>query len=234
MQMSNLKVPISLGELIDKITILRIKSNKINSNEAQKNIRSELEKLEHILNTKISVNTNLKNFEIKLSKINQTLWDIEDQLREKEREKKFDKNFISLARMVYYKNDERAKIKRMINKSFGSELIEEKSLSTTEKIRIISIDNSEYLLISNKGKKSSFITLDKNYSTNQKKVLPNVKYNNNSKLQSGLNLKATNSKILVESIRNFFPHLEVLRKKLIIFIYMTIGNGMRMKSIKLY
>ena len=127
MQMSNLKVPISLGELIDKITILRIKSNKINSNEAQKNIRLELEKLEHILNTKISINNNLKNFEIKLSKINQTLWDIEDQLREKEREKKFDKKFISLARMVYYKNDERAKIKRMINKNFGSELIEEKS-----------------------------------------------------------------------------------------------------------
>ena len=90
MQMRNLKVPISLGELIDKITILRIKSNKINSNEAQKNIRSELEKLEHILNTKMSINTNLKNFEIKLSKINQSLWDIEDQLREKEREKKFE------------------------------------------------------------------------------------------------------------------------------------------------
>ena len=125
--MRNLKAPISLGELIDKITILRIKSNKINSNEAQKNIRLELEKLEHILNTKMSINTNLKNFEIKLSKINQTLWDIEDQLREKEREKKFDKKFISLARMVYYKNDERAKIKRMINKNFGSELIEEKS-----------------------------------------------------------------------------------------------------------
>ena len=127
MQMSNLKIPISLGELIDKITILRIKSNKINSNEAQKNIRLELEKLEHILNETMSINTNLKNFEIKLSKINQSLWDIEDQLREKEREKKFDKKFISLARMVYYKNDERAKIKRMINKNFGSELIEEKS-----------------------------------------------------------------------------------------------------------
>ena len=127
MQISNVKIPISLGELIDKITILKIKSNKINSNEAQKNIRLELEKLEYILNTKISININLKNFEIKLSKINQTLWDIEDQLREKEKEKKFDKKFISLARMVYYKNDERAKIKRMINKSFGSELIEEKS-----------------------------------------------------------------------------------------------------------
>ena len=125
--MSNLKAPISLGELIDKITILRIKSNKINSNEAQKNIRLELEKLEHILNTKMSIKTNLKNFEIKLSKVNQSLWDIEDQLREKEKEKKFDKKFISLARMVYYKNDERAKIKRMINKNFGSELIEEKS-----------------------------------------------------------------------------------------------------------
>ena len=127
MQMSNLKIPISLGELIDKITILRIKSNKINSNEAQKNIKLELEKLEHILNKTMLINTNLKNFEIKLSKINLSLWDIEDQLREKEREKKFDKKFISLARMVYYKNDERAKIKKMINKSFGSELIEEKS-----------------------------------------------------------------------------------------------------------
>ena len=74
-------------------------------------------------------------------------------------------------------------------------LIEEKSLSTTEKIRIISIDNSEYLLISNKGKKSSFITLDKNYNTNQKRTLPNVKYIHNSKLQPGLNLKATSSKI---------------------------------------
>ena len=127
MQMSNLKVPISLGELIDKITILRIKFNKINSNEAQKNIRLELEKLEHILNETMLINTNLKDFEIKLSKINQSLWDIEDQLRKKEKDKKFDKKFVSLARMVYYKNDERAKIKRMINKSFGSEIIEEKS-----------------------------------------------------------------------------------------------------------
>ena len=127
MQMRNLKVPISIGELIDKITILRIKFNKIKSNEAQKNIRLELEILEHILKETISINTNLKNFEIELSNINRSLWDIEDQLREKEKEKKFDKKFISLARMVYYKNDERAKIKRMINKNFGSELIEEKS-----------------------------------------------------------------------------------------------------------
>ena len=127
MQMRNLKVPISLGELIDKITILRIKFNKINSNEAQKNISLELEKLEQILNKTMLIDSNLKNFEIKLSKINQSLWDIEDHLREKEKAKKFDKKFISLARMVYYKNDERAKIKRMINKSFGSELIEEKS-----------------------------------------------------------------------------------------------------------
>ena len=125
--MRNLKVPISLGELIDKITILRIKFNKINSNEAQKNIRLELEKLEQILNKTMLIDSNLKNFEIKLSNINQSLWDIEDELREKEKEKNFDKKFISLARMVYFKNDERAKIKRMINKSFGSEIVEEKS-----------------------------------------------------------------------------------------------------------
>ena len=127
MQMRNLKVPISLGELIDKITILRIKFNKINSNEAQKNIRLELEKLEQVRNNSMSIDTNLKKFEKILSNINESLWDIEDQLREKEKEKNFDKKFISLARMVYFKNDERAKIKRIINKSFGSELIEEKS-----------------------------------------------------------------------------------------------------------
>jgi len=75
------------------------------------------------------------------------------------------------------------------------QLIEEKSLSTTEKIRIISIDNSEYLLISNKGKKSSFITLDKNYSTNQERALTSIKYNRNPKLKSGLNSNTTNSKI---------------------------------------
>ena len=125
--MRNLKIPISLGELIDKITILRIKFEKINSNEAQKNISLELEKLQQVLNNTKVIDTNLKNFEIKLSKINKTLWVIEDKLREKEKEKKFDKKFISLARLVYHKNDERAKIKRKINKSFGSELIEEKS-----------------------------------------------------------------------------------------------------------
>ena len=127
--MRNLKVPISLGELIDKITILRIKLSKINSSEAQKNISLELEKLHQVLNETKIIDTNLKNFEIKLSKINKSLWVIEDKLREKEKEKKFDKNFISLARLVYHKNDERAKIKRMINKSFGSEIIEEKSYS---------------------------------------------------------------------------------------------------------
>ena len=125
--MRNLLIPISLGELIDKITILRIKFEKINSISARKNISLELEKLQKVLSDTIESSVKLKKFEIKLSKINQALWDVEDQLREKEKEKKFDKKFISLARMVYYKNDERAKIKRMINKSFGSELIEEKS-----------------------------------------------------------------------------------------------------------
>ena len=125
--MRNLNIPISLGELIDKITILRIKLNKINSSEAQKNISLELEQLQKVLNSTKVVDANLKNFEIKLSKINKSLWVIEDKIREKEKEKNFDKKFISLARLVYHKNDERAKIKRMINESFGSELIEEKS-----------------------------------------------------------------------------------------------------------
>ena len=72
-------------------------------------------------------------------------------------------------------------------------LIEEKSLSTTEKIRIISIDNSEYLLISNKGKKSSIIALDKNSSNNQKRALLNSNYNNDSKLEPKMNLKVPSS-----------------------------------------
>ena len=127
--MRNLVIPISLGELIDKITILRIKFEKINSISARKNISLELEKLQKVLSGTVESSAKLKKFEIKLSKINQALWEVEDQLREKEKEKKFDKKFISLARLVYYKNDERAKIKRIINKNFCSELIEEKSYS---------------------------------------------------------------------------------------------------------
>ena len=73
------------------------------------------------------------------------------------------------------------------------QLIEEKSLSTTEKIRIISIDNSEYLLISNRGKKSSIIALDKNSSNNQKRALLNSNYNNDSKLEPKMNLKVPSS-----------------------------------------
>ena len=74
------------------------------------------------------------------------------------------------------------------------QVIEEKALSTTEKIRIISIDNSEFILISNKGKKSSFTTLDKNTNKNEKSLLPNSNFNNNSKLEPRLNSKVANSK----------------------------------------
>ena len=128
--MNNLKIPISLGELIDKITILKIKYEKINSLKSKRNVCFELEKLEQVLNKKLEYNLTLKKLEIKLSKINETLWEIENKLREKEKEKKFDKKFIFLARMVYLKNDERAKIKRKINTNFGSEITEEKFYSS--------------------------------------------------------------------------------------------------------
>ena len=82
------------------------------------------------LNDKLEYNLTLKNLEIKLSKINETLWEIENKIREKEKEKKFDKKFIFLARMVYLKNDERAKIKRKINTNFCSDITEEKFYSS--------------------------------------------------------------------------------------------------------
>ena len=125
--MKPLHIPISLGELIDKITILKIKYNNISSRISKKNIQNELEELIFILNNSIDLNSKLKKLEKKLSAINESLWDIEDQIREKEKEKEFDKEFILLARKVYFTNDERAKIKRLINKTFGSDLIEEKS-----------------------------------------------------------------------------------------------------------
>ena len=86
--------------------------------------------MKQVLNEKLEYNLTLKRLEIKLSKVNKTLWEIENKIREKEKEKKFDKRFIFLARMVYLKNDERAKNKRKININFGSDITEEKFYSS--------------------------------------------------------------------------------------------------------
>ena len=118
---------ISAGELIDKITILEIKKNKISDENKLKEIDKELSSLNHTMNKSILEKSKILTFKDQLKEINQKLWDIEDKIRDKERSKNFDKEFIELARNVYFTNDERSRIKRNINETFGSKIIEEKS-----------------------------------------------------------------------------------------------------------
>ena len=117
-------VPISIGELIDKITILEIKKDKL-KNLKLKNILNELSFLTAVLE-KNSIFIPDEIF-LKLKSINLTLWDIEDKIRIKEKNKEFDNEFIELARSVYLNNDRRSETKKELNIMFNSEIIEEKS-----------------------------------------------------------------------------------------------------------
>jgi hypothetical protein len=115
--------PISLGELYDKISILEIKKDRIKDEEKLKNIDFELSEL-------LSIAKNYpieSDLYIKLKRVNLSLWDIEDNIRIKEKNKKFDEWFINLARSVYFTNDERSDIKKEINQLYGSQIVEEKS-----------------------------------------------------------------------------------------------------------
>jgi Skp family chaperone for outer membrane proteins len=122
--MTTVFAPISIGELIDKITILEIKKQYADDDKL-KNISQELTLLEDILNS-INVSGLVTDLQKTLFKINQELWNIENQKRQCEVLQKFDSNFIELARSVYFKNDMRAVIKRQINLLTGSTIIEEK------------------------------------------------------------------------------------------------------------
>ena len=118
--------PISIGELIDKITILEIKKNKLQNSKLE-NVLKELSYLRRLMEkNKIEINDYLFT---QLKEINLTLWDIEDQIRIKEKNKEFDNTFIELARSVYFKNDKRAEIKKSINRLSNSEITEEKFYS---------------------------------------------------------------------------------------------------------
>ena len=119
--------PISLGELIDKISILQIKKKNVKNIRKQKYIKKELKLLEKTLHNTLGNKKNINQYLKKLIFINTQLWKIEDKIREHERQKKFDKQFIELARSVYITNDHRAKIKNNINQKFGSQIIEVKS-----------------------------------------------------------------------------------------------------------
>ena len=119
-------IKVSIGELFDKITILEIKRFKITEPEKLSNVLKEYNYLRKKAE-KLDLNYKKNKHYKKLFDINNALWNIEDQKRECERTKKFDDVFIDLARSVYIKNDERAKIKKSINKKYNSEIIEEKS-----------------------------------------------------------------------------------------------------------
>jgi hypothetical protein len=125
--MTDFLVPISPGELLDKITILRIKCDRISDVAKLANVRRELSRLEQSWTSSVPATTDLVAEEKDLAQVNAALWDIEDKIRDHESEQRFDAGFIELARSVYLRNDERAAIKRRINLKLASELVEEKS-----------------------------------------------------------------------------------------------------------
>ena len=121
-----LNTPISLGELVDKVSILIIKQKNITDENKLDHVKKELDFLQKTLMNYVK-QEEINNYLENLININSKLWNIEDDIRECERKKLFDQTFIDLARSVYFTNDERAKVKNDINKTFGSELVEVKS-----------------------------------------------------------------------------------------------------------
>jgi hypothetical protein len=125
--MQDILIPVSPGELLDKITILRIKSARIADAGKRANVRLELGLLEKTWRESGCAAVDIAAEERALSQINERLWDIEDRIRDKEAGQTFDRDFIELARSVYVSNDERAAIKKSINQKLGSRIVEEKS-----------------------------------------------------------------------------------------------------------
>ena len=122
-----LSIPVSVGEIMDKITILEIKAERILDAEKLANVTAELDTLRPLV-THDALNTaSIKALVAELKDINEALWDIEDNIREREYAKDFGEAFIALARAVYVTNDKRAEVKKQINLATGSTLIEEKS-----------------------------------------------------------------------------------------------------------
>lgn len=125
--MTSPRIPISWGELFDKITILEIKLKKLKAKAALANVDNEFKQLNKIYREQFEASVEASQLKGELKEINQRLWTIEDQIRDKEKNKVFDDEFIQLARSVYVTNDERSRIKRRINEAFDSDLVEEKS-----------------------------------------------------------------------------------------------------------
>lgn len=125
--MTELSTPISIGELIDKITILEIKSARIEDPAKLANVRTELHLLTAVWAASSASAIDIAEERAQLKAVNAALWDIEDRIRLKEKAQAFDAEFIELARSVYFRNDERAAVKKAINLKLGSKLVEEKS-----------------------------------------------------------------------------------------------------------
>jgi hypothetical protein len=125
--MKDILVPISPGELYDKITILRIKAAHIKDAAKLANVRTELASLEQVWNESGAGIAAIAADEAELQRVNEALWDIEDRIRDKEKLGAYDAEFIELARAVYVTNDARAAAKKRINTALGSRIVEEKS-----------------------------------------------------------------------------------------------------------
>ena len=126
---SNPTVAISWGELIDKVTILEIKSERLTSKSALENVRRELSRIAGIADAAQGLEPNLAPMRAELKRVNETLWQIEDDIRAKEAGRVFDQDFIALARAVYHNNDRRGVLKQQINALLKSDIVEEKQYS---------------------------------------------------------------------------------------------------------
>ena len=125
--MENMQVPVSPGEVLDKITILEIKSERMTDPGKLANVRAEQALLQKTWAENIRDTETIRTLHEQLKEINETLWEIEDDIRDKERAREFDDRFIELARAVYVTNDKRSAVKKELNLHLGSGIIEEKS-----------------------------------------------------------------------------------------------------------
>lgn len=125
--MDNIHVPVSPGEVLDKITILEIKSERMSDPQKVANVRVELALLKETWSKAVTEDDVVRRLHDALEEINEKLWEIEDDIRDKERVKEFDERFVELARAVYFTNDRRSQVKKELNLHLGSQIIEEKS-----------------------------------------------------------------------------------------------------------
>jgi len=125
--MNEILIPISPGELLDKITILQIKAERINDPVKVANVKAELDLLAKVWSETVEIDAEINALTAELKSVNETLWEIEDDIRDEERGRRFGERFIELARAVYVTNDERANAKKKVNLHLNSTIVEEKS-----------------------------------------------------------------------------------------------------------